>query len=152
METTPGLIIRPATSEDAADLHRIFCQSIDAISGEFYDEAQRRAWREAVAAESWATRVLELTFFIAEHEGDPVGFISWHQGEIVHVYAVGHRGVGGALMEYALSRMSPGEWTLTSSLNAENFYRRFGFVHDELITKERGGVQIPCIRMRRPSV
>lgn len=152
METAPELVIRPATTEDAKDFHRIFCESIDAIDEGFYDSSQRQAWQEAVAGDSWATRILELTFFVAEQDGVVLGFISWHQGEIVHVYAVGRKGIGQALMDYALAHMPPGETTLTSSLNAEKFYQRFGFIHEELISKERGGVHIPCIRMRRPSV
>ena len=149
MEAISGLVIRKAVAEDAAAIHHVFCESIARISFEFYCEVQKQAWVEAISLESWTTTMLELHLFVAEANDEVAGFVSWYGHEIVHVYSIGPKSTGTQLMTFALDSMGAGEVTLTSSLNAERFYEQFKFVRQELIVKERGGIEIPCVRMRR---
>jgi GNAT superfamily N-acetyltransferase len=155
VEASTGLKIRKAVTDDALAIHQIFTSSIYGIGEGIYSRPQKQAWAEAVIADSWSTRILELHFYVAESETKVAGFISWFEGEIVHVYVDANfsgQGIGHQMMEYALSHLKDRNVTLTSSLNALTFYEKFGFESEERIEKERGGVLIPCIRMRRPLV
>lgn len=155
VEETIDLKIRKAVGDDAPAIHRVFTDSIFGIGEDYYTQPQKQAWAEAVIADSWSTRILELHFYVVESEAQVAGFISWFEGEIVHVYVsdkFSGKGIGHRMMDYALIQMQGRNITLTSSLNALKFYERYGFVAEECLEKERGGVSIPCIRMRRASV
>lgn len=155
VEETPRLVIRKAEPHDAASIHQAFVTAIRAIGPQYYTDEQKQAWEEAVTPESWSTRMLELNFFVAEIDEEVVGFVSWYGCELVHIYVAadaGGHGIGTALMQYAIANMKYGDLTLTASLNAAEFYEGFGFTREEMLAKERGGVPIPCIRMKRRSV
>ncbi|MBS1700084.1 MAG: GNAT family N-acetyltransferase [Armatimonadetes bacterium] len=150
MEATTGLTIRSADVADGPALHHVFVSSIREIDETFYSSEQKLAWEAAVSPDSWPTRILELTFFVAVRDGEIVGFISWQRSEIEHVYALPNQtGIGSILMRHAIASMPVGDLALTSSLNAERFYQKFGFWSVEALLKVRRGVEIPCIRMRR---
>lgn len=155
MEEAIGLKVRKAVADDAPAIHRVFTDSIFGISEEYYTQPQKQAWAEAVIADSWSTRILELHFYVAEFDAQVAGFISWFEGEIVHVYVsdkFSGQGIGHRMMNHALIQLQGRNITLTSSLNALKFYEKYGFETEERLEKERGGISIPCIRMRRNSV
>ena len=154
METTVGVEIRPALPEDGADIHRVFLSAIQAIDDSYYNQAQRDAWEAAILPESWPTRMLELWFVVAEMNGEIVGFASWSETVLEHIFVVGEsgrKGVGSALMEMVLENFREKEVGLIASNNAATFYARHGFVEEERLIKQLGPVDVECIRMiRRP--
>jgi predicted N-acetyltransferase YhbS len=155
VEAPVGLVIRPATVDDADDLFRIHQSSIERINPSFYSEKQKNAWRAAVTHESWPTRILELTSFVATIQGEVVGFVAWHDSEIEQIFVApdfGKLGIGRTLMSFALEKTPVQDMYLVASLNAVEFYEWFGFRPVEQMIRQRGGVDIPCIRMKRPSV
>jgi putative acetyltransferase len=148
-------MIRQATVEDAEDLYRVHQSSVEAIGASFYSEEQKNAWCAAVTRESWSTRVLELTSYVATIEGEVVGFVAWQDSEIEQIFVApqfGKQGVGRTLMSFALDQIVAQDIFLVASLNAVVFYEWFGFRNAEDLVRVRGGVDIPCIRMKRPAV
>jgi putative acetyltransferase len=155
VEATTGLTIRLAMEHDTANIHRVFVSSIRAIDPAYYSESQKQAWVEAVLPDSWGTRLLEYEFKVAALNDEIVGFVSWSETDIEHVYVGGEhgkKGIGNQLMQAALDYFGHDEICLTASLNAVDFYKKLGFVEDECLIKQRGGIDIPCIRMRKPTV
>ncbi len=147
--------IRPAEYVDAAEIHRVFLSAIRAIDDSYYNQAQRDAWEAAILPESWPTRMLELRFIVAEFDGEIVGFASWSETVLEHIYVVGIRGrkgIGSALIESVLENFRDKEVGLIASNNAVSFYARFGFIEEERLIKQLGSVGVPCIRMKRPVV
>jgi predicted N-acetyltransferase YhbS len=155
VETATGLTIREAKPDDAAALHQIFVSAIWDIDDSFYDQEQKRAWENAVEADSWSTRMLELAFIVAEINGCIVGFASWSDTKLEHLYVAaesGRKAVGTTLMKTVLSKFERKEIELVASNNAHSFYLRFGFVDQEHLVKQLGYVAVPCIRMKRSLV
>ena len=155
VESAVGVDIRPALPEDGADLHRVFLAAIRAIDDSYYNQAQRDAWEAAILPASWPTRMLELSFVVAEMDGEIVGFASWSETVLEHIYVVGEcgrKGVGTALMETVLVNFREKEVGLIASNNAATFYARHGFVEEERLIKQLGPVEVACIRMKRPIV
>ena len=155
MEASTGIVIRPSKVEDAEVLHQIHQSSIHAIGSSFYSDEQKDAWRAAVTRDSWTTRILELTSYVATFQGEVTGFVAWQDSEIEQIFVApqfGKQGLGRALMTFALDQISTHDIFLVASLNAVHFYERCGFIHVEDLVRQRGGVDIPCIRMRRSIV
>ncbi len=155
METAIGLTIRDAKPEDAPALHQIFVSAIWNIDDSFYDQEQKRAWENAVEADSWSTRILEFAFIVAEINDRVMGFASWSNTKLEHLYVAadsGRKAVGSTLMHAVLSNFEEKEIELIASNNAHSFYLRFGFVDQEHLIKQLGQVDVPCIRMKRLAV
>jgi putative acetyltransferase len=155
VETSTGLTIRDAKPEDTVAMHRIFVSSIWEIDDSFYDQAQKEAWKNAVQADSWTTRMLELAFIVAVKENEVVGFASWSDAKLEHLYVApnsGRQGVGSKLMQAVLTNFNDRDIELIASHNAHSLYARFGFTDQEHLIKQLGHVDVPCIRMKRPAV
>ena len=155
MEEATELSIRNAKPEDADDLHRIFVSAIWDIDDSVYDQIQKQAWEDAVQADSWSTRMIELNFIVATKESEVVGFASWSQVRLEHLYVApnfGRQGVGSKLMQAVLTHFNDKDIEVIASNNAHFLYSRFGFVDEEYLIKQLGQVDVPCIRMKRPAV
>jgi L-amino acid N-acyltransferase YncA len=155
VETAAGITIREAGPSDCPAINRVFVSAIGAIDDSVYTEIQKRAWEGAIAPDSWPIRMLEFRFLVAEVDGQIVGFASYSENRIEDVYVHSdheRRGVGGKLLRKVFDLLDQTEISLTASLNAESFYRGFGFLVLERHSREVGSVQVPCIRMTRPVV
>ncbi len=155
MEASTGLIIRDAKPEDSVAMHRIFLSAIWEIEDSFYNQAQKLAWENAVQADSWTTRMIELAFIVAVKQDEVVGFASWSDTKLEHLYVApsyGRQGIGSALLNEVLSHFSERDIELIASNNAHAFYTKIGFADEEQLIKQLGPVDVPCIRMKRPSV
>ena len=155
VEAPAGLILRAARDNDATGIHHVFISAIKAIDSNFYSLVQKVAWESAVLPDSWLTRMREFEFTVAELDGKIVGFASWSDTDLEHIYVAsdsGHQGIGAKLMDTVLVKFGNFEITLTASLNAARFYSKYGFIEEEYLVKQREGVDIPCIRMKRPAV
>ncbi len=136
-------------------MHRVFLSAIRAIGDSYYNRDQRDAWEEAVKPDSWATRILEFAFIVAEVDGEVVGFASWSETMLEHIYVeggCGRRGIGTKLIRRVLENFHDREIGLVASNNAAKFYARHGFVEEERLVKQLGPVLVDCIRMKRPIV
>jgi GNAT superfamily N-acetyltransferase len=79
-------------------------------------------------------RVLaECEVLVAREDGEPVGFLALHGGDVDHLYvhpSAQRRGVGTALLEAAKARRPGGLelWAFQRNTPALAFYARHGFV------------------------
>jgi putative acetyltransferase len=134
MSAAPSL--RPYLPSDAAHCASIFRASIEAMTGDDYDEDQRRVW--AAAADDAATfgaRLAKSLTLIATLDGQSVGFGSLKGADVIDMLYVdpeyARRGIGALLID-ALARLAAGRGAeqLTSEVSdtARASFERQGFV------------------------
>ena len=155
MEEATDLSIRNAKPEDAEKMHQVFVSAIWDIADSVYDQIQKQAWEDAVQADSWSTRMIELNFIVGTMESEVVGFASWSHTRLEHLYVApmcGRQGIGSALLNEVLSHFTERDIELIASNNAHAFYTKIGFKDEEHLIKQLGTVDVPCIRMKRPAV
>lgn len=71
------LIVRPASPQDANALGRIYYLAVNEGAEAHYTASERAAWApEVPSGRGWAHRLKPLITFVAEHDGEPVGFMS----------------------------------------------------------------------------
>jgi GNAT superfamily N-acetyltransferase len=147
--------IRPVSAVDAEDCARIARDGIWILAASCYTEAQRRAWQARFDGPMMAER-MDGCFAVGAWSGDALagfGILSPALAEIGYVYSdpafQGH-GAGTAIMAALVGearRLGLARLSLTSSLNAVEFYERLGFVRGESGVRSIGCESLPCIRM-----
>jgi putative acetyltransferase len=143
----PALAVRPFLPADVPLLAEIFRASIEGLTGDEYDDAQRGAWAAAADdEESFAARLAGQLTLLGTLGGSPVGFASLKVPDhidmlYVHPAAAG-QGVGTMLVA-ALEKLAAARGA--SRLNADvsdsahDFFKRCGFAAERRNTVERGG-------------
>lgn len=129
------MTLRPARPQDAARLAQVHEASIRELAARHYGPAQIDAWVERARAH-WPKREVWDGLIVAEDAGKVCGFgeLDLEQQMVtlcyVHPESAG-RGVGSALLEQLeeMARAAGLEHLrLRSSVNAEPFYRKHGWV------------------------
>ena len=132
----PRLALRPLLPADVPLLREIFRDSIEALTGEDYSEAQQEAW--AAAADDEAAFGKKLTAqltLVATMEGSAVGFASLEGKDkidmlYVHPAAAG-QGVGAMLAD-ALEKLAGSrgatKLAVDASDSARGFFEKRGYV------------------------
>jgi putative acetyltransferase len=134
MSVAPAL--RPYLPSDAARCAAIFRASIEALTGDDYDDDQRRAWAataDDVAA--FGARLAKALTLVATISGEPAGFGSLKGADVIDMLYVdpefARRGVGALLID-ALTRLASGRGAsqLTSEVSdtARTSFEKQGFV------------------------
>jgi putative acetyltransferase len=139
--------LRPFLPSDAARCAAIFRASVEALTGDDYDDDQRRAWAAAADdAAVFGARLAKTLTLIATISGEAVGFGSLKGADIVDMLYVdpefARRGVGAFLID-ALARLATGRGAkqLTSDVSdtARSVFEKQGFVAQRRNLVERDG-------------
>lgn len=138
-------------------LFEIYYSAIHLIASHDYSPEQVEAWAPRdLDPDLWRSRIREINPFVAELNGDPIGYADVQStGYIDHFFVSGRHarmGVGSMLMRHVLSEASQrGLTELTSDVSrtAQPFFKRFGFEVVEQRVNELRGVIIPNALMRR---
>lgn len=150
MSFAPGqsnLGLRPYLPDDAPLLAEIFRASVEELTGDDYDPAQRSAWVAVADDEAAFTRRLAgaLTL-VATMQGEPVGFASLAGPEKIDLLYVhpgaSRRGVAALLVD-ALEKLAAARGakrlTADASDTALGFFEHRGFVPTQRNTVQRSG-------------
>ena len=148
--------IRSATQEDARDIHDLHCRSLRQLWSSHYSDEQIEGWIAGRSPKGYLPGISEGEMFVAVEGSSVLGFGHAVPGVIKAIYvapeAVG-RGVGRLLLERAMA-IASGDGTklvrLQSTLNAESFYRHFGFSSVRRSSVSKGEVSIPVVVMQLP--
>lgn len=146
------MTLRLASAEDAAALARVHRQAMR-ISLSFLPELH------TPEEDLWfmQNRLLPGNqVWVAEVDGEVVGYIGFHEGWIEHLYiAPDHqgRGLGPALLDKALEDGTERRlWTFQQNARARNFYEKRGF-RPEAFTDGAGNEErTPDVLYVRPAV
>jgi putative acetyltransferase len=148
-------IRRYRLGEEAA-LFEVYYSAIHLLASCDYSLEQIQAWAPRDLDQGlWATRIQGINPFVAELDGELVGYADLQaNGYIDHFFVSGHhgrRGIGTALMNHLLHEArsaSLKELRSDVSRTAQPFYERFGFTVVEERQPELRGVVIPNALMR----
>lgn len=144
--------IKTATIQDAEEIHHIHTNAVKFNCKNFYTENQITIWLKNRSPEGYHKGIKNGEMFIAEENGEIAGFGHAIPGQIAAVFvdpAFQGKGVGKLLLEHglklALQEKQP--VMVESSLNAENFYKRNGFIKIREDFCIRNGIKLPIIIM-----
>ena len=150
--------IRPYRPADAAPLLAVFQDSVCRSAHEHYSSAQLAAWApDQTDLRAWADRRASHPTWVAEAEGEAIGFIDLESdGHLDMLYvkaAFQGRGVASALLETVLSAarvQGLGRIFTEASLTAQPFFARHGFqvLGEQMV--ERHGQKLVNVRMEKP--
>ena len=142
-------MLRPATLADAPAL-AVILRTCFRVSLPFLPELHTAEEDLAYMAARLATAD---PVWLAEADGEPVGFITFREGWIDHLYVHPDqqgRGVGPALLARALEDAEPRQlWTFQANARARRFYEARGFEAVELTDGSGNEEQTPDVRYRR---
>ena len=143
----PKLWLRPYLPEDAPLLAEILRASVEELTAEDYDEAQREVWAAAADDEAeFGERLAQGLTLIATLGGSAVGFVSVKDGDCIDLLyvhpAVAGQGIGAMLCDavekLAASRGTP-RLVTDASDSARGFFERRGYVAQQRNTVSYGG-------------
>lgn len=127
--------IRNYKKSDAPDLWRLFYHTIRNINIRDYSQAQVKSWApDDFDSEVWQTKMDAISPFIAEIDGEIVGYTDLQENGLIDHFFCHHeyqgQGVGRSLMNHVLSvgqskRIS--RFYSEVSITACPFYEKFGF-------------------------
>jgi putative acetyltransferase len=154
----PSLHLRPLTSDDRVHVARIFFCAVHEGARDHYTFEQRLAWGgEAVDPEAWRDRLEEAMGFMAERDGEPVGFMTVDETGLVDLAFVlpsmAGQGIGTRLyraVEDQARALGVQVLTTEASKVSKPFFERQGW---EIVTEqsvEREGVSLSNYKMRKP--
>ncbi|PWE38726.1 GNAT family N-acetyltransferase [Pseudomonas prosekii] len=147
--------IRRATPSYAQTAFEIRLQAIRHQCIGAYTEEQMLAWT-AGAAEDGYDVLMDKYFYLGCIEGEPVatGMLDLENSEIGAIFVLPgfmREGIGLKILSHleALARgLGLEEVKLDATLNAADFYRRFGYVGDEpAVYHSPSGLQLACVPM-----
>jgi putative acetyltransferase len=149
--------IRRFRAGEEAALFNVFHSAIHLIASRDYSQEQVNAWAPNGVSEAlWAEKILSINPFVAEIDGEAVGYADLQpSGYIDHFFVSGdhpRQGIGASLMgviHQEASRLGVVELTSDVSLTAQPFFEKFGFHIVERRLPELRGVVIPNARMRK---
>src|SRR4051794_31833285 len=154
----PALSLRPFLPTDTPLLAEIFRASIEELTADDYDDAQREAWASAADDEdALGERLGKQLTILGLIGGSPVGFASLKGTDAldmlyVHPSAAGH-GVGTMLID-ALAKLAAarGARRLIAEVSdsAQDFFKKRGFVPQQRNTVPLGDEWLANTTMAKP--
>lgn len=149
--------IRPLAPEDYSAVGRIFFCAVHEGTRTAYSYQQRLAWGgDAIDLDRWKARVKALGGFVAETDGEPIGFITIDRTGYVDLAFVlpsaSGRGVGRTLLNAAEDWAKDNgatQLTTEASLVAHPFFLKRGWVVVEEEHVERKGVILKRYKMQK---
>ncbi len=151
MQQTVG--IRQATTTDTERIHEIHTQSVKTLCKGHYSSEQITGWLKNRSPQGYLPGIERGEMFVAADGISVLGFGHAIPGEILAIFVApeyAKQGVGILLLAQALTAARAGSQRdvyLESTLNAQDFYKRAGFVEVERSTVRRNDVLLPVIRM-----
>lgn len=149
--------IRPLSADDYRAMGRIFFCAVHEGTRNAYDYRQRLAWGgETLDLDRWKIRAAALFGFVAEDDGEPVGFITIDRSGYVDLAFVlpsaSGKGVGKALLNTAERWAKDNgavRLTTEASLIAHPFFLKSGWLVMAEERIDRQGVILTRYRMQK---
>jgi putative acetyltransferase len=150
--------VRQATASDAAEVTRIFYDTIHRVNARDYSPEQLRAWAPRQPDPLvWAeNRLTTRMTFVAEDRGAVLGFAELDRRGLIDCFYCHHNhqrcGIGslilsaieGTAISLGLSRL-----TTASSITARPFFVAHGFVAVKAQTVTRRNIELPNFMMEK---
>lgn len=156
-ETHSTALLRPMLPADVPVLAAIFQASIEELTDEDYDDAQRNAWASAADDEAaFGARLAGALTIVATVQGAPVGFAALEgkdRIDMLYVYPPAARQGVATLLCDALEKLAAGRGaktiTVDASDTAQPFFERRGFEGVQRQTVSIGDCWLGNTRMKK---
>lgn len=156
MTSRGEIAISRATLDDRDTVFRLHVDSVTALCGSHYAKAQIDGWFVARSPDNYTRAIEGGALWIAEIDGEPVGFTEFFPGLISMLFVRGAsagQGIGLRLLNFALSGAQEGGGDvikLEATLNAQAFYEKHGFMKvGDSHLRRASGVQLETVLMER---
>jgi GNAT superfamily N-acetyltransferase len=156
-------VIRQALRADAPAMHDLHTASVTTLCTTHYPLALIRRWIAHRTPEGYYEGIDPGEMFVAERlagvwrgweaDGEIAGFGHAVSGAILAIFVHprwARQGVGSALLSHAIElacREHQGPIKVQSTLNAQPFYEKHGFVEVSRYAVQRGGVDVPVVEL-----
>ncbi|HYJ84931.1 MAG TPA: GNAT family N-acetyltransferase [Pyrinomonadaceae bacterium] len=150
------LNIRQARQDDCQSIMSVHVSAVTAIQTTLYTPEEIQAWGVPRKPENYEESIRSKEFFVAEEDGEIVGFgaLNQNSAEVEAVFVspkAGRRGIGLRVLQKLEERaraLGLEQIRLNASLNAVPFYKRAGYAgKEESKYRLSTGVEIACIPM-----
>ncbi len=146
-------MIRDGVVEDALAMMKLHERSVLGLCGADYTREQLEGWVKRSTLENYQLRLKIHRSFIAEHDGEMVGYVRWNPAtnELCSIFVNPNhvrKGIATALMKRAYDDarvQGVKEMWLDASLTAVPFYKTEGWQYIELM--QNGS--LACVRMTK---
>ena len=153
-----SITLRAARAGDGAAVFAVTHQSITELGNGCYSAEQLRGWMGQRTPHDYERAIAKGRMVVACREGEVVGFVDAEPGEVTRLFVLAEAAgqqLGSRLLQAGIERaLAPGVQVLKveSTLNAEGFYRRHGFVAQgrDFFSHGVGGEPIEIVLMQRP--
>jgi putative acetyltransferase len=149
--------LRPFLPADTAALQDLFAQSIEELTADSYDDAQRAAWIEtAEDATAFGAQLSDGLTLVVGSGGEAQGFATLKDNTLlqmlyVHPFSTG-QGVGSTLVD-ALERIAAArgssELLVEASDTAQPFFEKRGYIATQRNTRMVGDVWLANTTMKK---
>ncbi len=146
-------MIRKASKEDLVNCSELIQTVIGQVNAKHYSPEIIRAWQEYNTLPNLEEEIKRTDFIVYEEKGAIVGVGAIEGAHIKKVYVSPNyqgRGLGKVLLE-SLEQMAREngfvECELNSTINALNFYKRFGYEEQGPFIIEKNGLSVTFTRM-----
>jgi GNAT superfamily N-acetyltransferase len=151
------MLIRDYRRSDAAEITRLFYETVRSVNLQHYSQEQVHAWAPAVPdPAAWHSRMSRRSTLVAEEDGQIVGFTELQRdGHLDMFYCrkdVVGRGVGRLLYQAVESKaigLGLGRIFADVSITARRFFANCGFSVVRQQTVTRGGIELLNFRMKK---
>lgn len=150
--------LRPFLPSDIHALRDLFAQSIEELTQDAYDDAQRTAWIEtAEDVEQFAVRLSAGVTLIVGADGQYQGFATLRDNTVVdllyvHPFAAG-QGVGSTLVD-ALERIAAARGAASISADVSDtalpFFEHRGYAATQRTAQSLGDIWLSKTTMKKP--
>jgi GNAT superfamily N-acetyltransferase len=146
------VLFRRADLTESDLVFRLHMDSVQTLCGGHYSRDQMEAWFVGRSGANYLSAIGQGALWLAERDSRAVGFTEFFPGLISMLFVAGEcsgAGLGSQLLAFSLegARVGAGTVRLESTLNAQTFYERHGFVEVGKSFLMRAGVQIPTVAM-----
>ena len=146
------IIIRQANRDDAQTIHELHTESVTELCKGYYSDDLIHGWIGNRTPANYFSVIDQNKLFVAIKDSEIVGFGSAVPGEVERLYVSPYHvnsGIGSLLLGQAMmiALVNSCKVIVVSTLNAEGFYSKRGFISVEKITTRHGSVDLPCILM-----
>lgn len=146
--------IQTAKSTDCQRIYEIHMQAVQEGCKNDYTPAQLTAWLKNKNPQGYLEAIEKGEMFVAKKGSHTIGFGHAIPGEVVGIFVdpeIHLKGVGKILLAKAIQIAKEGydKIFVESTLNAANFYAKYGFKEKERKSLMRNGQDIPIIVMEK---
>lgn len=144
--------IRSATINDAQAIHELHTKAVTTTCKDFYTNDQINAWLKGRSAEGYHKGIINKEMYVAEDNGKITGFGHATPGIIEACYVdpeFHNKGIGKLLIEHGMkiALKNHSKIIVESTINAESFYKKYGFNKIKKDAIVRNNVKIPTVIM-----